>query len=57
MKKYLLIPLAIFAIIVGYAFVSKAQGKSSGVPSTPSATLYADKCASCHGTGMSGAHW
>ena len=54
MKKFLLIPLAIFSIIVGFAFVSKAQNKSSRVATTSAATLYADKCASCHGTTPAG---
>ncbi|NNC36495.1 MAG: hypothetical protein HKO02_03485 [Hyphomonadaceae bacterium] len=54
MRKLLLIPLAIFALIVGFALVSKAQNKTGGESASPAATLYADKCASCHGTSIDG---
>lgn len=54
MRKLLLIPFAIFALIVAFAMVSKAQNKEKNKSSVKAATLYAEKCASCHGTSIDG---
>ena len=58
MRKLLLIPFGIFALIVGFAFASKAQNKPDSATArktmSSSAVLYSENCASCHGADLNG---
>lgn len=58
MRKLFLTPIAIPALIVGFAFASKAQNKSAAAQGrealSSSASLYAEYCALCHGTDLNG---